>query len=324
MGRGEQGYGEREYAHRGEEIMVREPGESSGRRWSIVLASHDGVGMQPAFRPWLGRNVPRQYRRVQGDRSRFQHTLDRTMQVTSPTRTVVVVARGHREAWAQIGARDPGMVLVQPRHLGTASEVFLSLTYIRARDPEGTVLISPSDHIVFPEERYLREVLYAVRAAEQLPTKLVLLASRPEGPQAEYGWILPDHQLLSFGSRTTRAVKTFIERPEPPLAQLAYASGALWTTGIMTGKVEAFWNVGRKVLPNMMALFERLTEVIGTPKEAEVLRTMYARMPCLSFSRDLLEHAPGETAMMEVSGPWWGDWERPRADPPDAVSVVQR
>lgn len=246
------------------------------------------------------------------------------MQVTSPTRTVVVVARGHREAWVQIGARDPGMVLVQPRNLGTASEVFLSLTYIRARDPEGTVLISPSDHIVFPEERYLREVLYAVRTAEQLPTKLVLLASRPEGPQAEYGWILSDHQLLSFGSRTIRAVKTFIERPEPPLAQLAYASGALWNTGIMAGKVEAFWSVGRKVLPNMMALFERLTEAIDTPKEAEVLRTMYARMPCLSFSRDLLEHAPGETAMMEVSGMWWSDRERPRADPPDAVSVVQR
>ncbi|CAE6760996.1 sugar phosphate nucleotidyltransferase [Nitrospira defluvii] len=302
--------------------MVREPGESSGRRWSIVLASHDGLGMQSAIRPGLERRVPKEYGRFLGSRSKFQHALDRTMQVTSPTRTVVIVDRGHHEAWAQIGARDPGMVLVQPRHLGTASEVFLSLTYIRARDPEGTVLISPSDHILLPEERFLREVLYAVRAAEQLTTKLVLLASRPEGPQAEYGWILPDHQLLRFGSRTIRAVKTFIERPEPPLAQLAYASGALWNTGIMAGKVEAFWNVGRKVLPNVMALFERLTEAIDTRKEAEVLRTMYERMPCLSFSRDLLEHAPGETAMMEMSGLWWSDWGKIRTDSPGVESVV--
>ena len=305
---------------------MRESGESNGRRWAIVLASHGGVAMQPALKPWLGRNVPGQYRRVLGARSRFQHTLDRTMQVTSPTRTAVVVARGHREAWAQIGARDPGMVLVQPRNLGTAPEVFLSLTYIRARDPEGTVLISPSDHIVVSEERYLREVLYAVRAAEQLPTKLVLLASRPESPQAEYGWIMPDHQLLRFGSRTIRAVKTFIKRPEPPLARLAYASGALWNTCIMAGKVDAFWNMGRNVLPNMMVLFERLTEAIDTPQEAEVLRTMYARKPSLSFSRDLLEHAAGETAMMEMmemSGLWWSDRERSCADPPDAASVVR-
>ena len=122
-----------------------------------------------------------------------------------------------------------------------------------------------------------------MRAAEKLPTKPVLLASRPEGPHAEYGWIMPDHQLINFGPRTIRRVKTFIERPEPPLAQLAYASGALWNTCIMAGKVEAFWNLGRRVLPNMMVLFERLTEAIDTPKEAEVLRTMYKRLPCLSF-----------------------------------------
>ena len=70
----------------------------------------------------------------------------------------------------------------------------------------------------------------------------------------------------------------------------------------MAGKVEAFWNLGRRVLPNMMVLFERLTEAIDTPKEAEVLRTMYKRLPCLSFSRDLLEQAPGEAAVMEMSG----------------------
>ncbi len=55
------------------------------------------------------------------------------MQVTSPARTVVVVGRGHQDAWAQIGARDPGMVLVQPRNVDTAPGIFLPLTYIRAR-----------------------------------------------------------------------------------------------------------------------------------------------------------------------------------------------
>ena len=38
--------------------------------------------------------------------------------------------------------------------------------------------------------------------------------------------------------------QTFIESPEPPLAQLAYASGALWNTCIMAGRSEAFWNLG--------------------------------------------------------------------------------
>lgn len=322
--RGEQDYGERVASLRREELIVREPGKFSGCRWSIVLANDGGAGMQPAIRPRLGRTVPTQYGRFLGTRSRFQHTLDRAMQITSPARTVVVVARGQREAWAQIGARDPGIVLVQPRNPGTAPGIFLSLTYIRARDPEGTVLISPSDHVVFPEEGYLREALYAVRAAETLTTKLVLLALRPESLQADYGWIMPDHRLINVGTRSIRAVKAFIERPEPPLAQLAYASGALWSTSVMAGNVDAFWNLGRRRLPNMMALFECLAEAIDTPKEAEVLRTIYARMPCLSFSRDLLEHVRDETAVVEMNGQWWSDWGKPRPDTSDTESVGQR
>ncbi|WHZ24307.1 MAG: Mannose-1-phosphate guanylyltransferase (GDP) [Nitrospira sp.] len=290
---------------------MRDSLDPGGRRWSIVLAGGEGVRMQPTIRRWLGRTVPKQYCRFIGTRSMFQHTLDRMMRITSSARTVVVVGRGHQEAWGQIGERHPGMVLVQPRNVDTAPGIFLPLTYIRARDPEGTVVISPSDHFVFPEERFLREVLYAVRAAEELTDRVVLLAVRPEGPEPEYGWIKPDHELACFGARPVRAVKTFLEKPEPALAQLAYASGALWNTFLMAGKVDRFWNLGWRVLPKMMALFERLGEAIDTPKEAEVLRAIYERMPHVSFSRDLLAQVPRETAVMEMEGLWWSDWGSP-------------
>lgn len=290
---------------------MREVSEPSGRRWSIVLAGGEGVRMQPAIRRWLGRTIPKQYCRFIGTRSMLQHTLDRTMQFTSPARTVVVVGRGHHEAWGQIGERNPGMVLVQPRNADTAPGIFLPLTYIRARDPQGTVVISPSDHFVFPETRFLGEVIYAVRAAEKLATRLLLLAARPTGPETEYDWIRPGDDLACFGGRPVRTVKTFLEKPEPALAELAYRSGALWNTFMMVGQVEMIWNLGRRILPNMMALFERLGDAIDTPKEPEILRTIYERMPHLNFSRDLLPHVPGDTAVMEMKGVWWSDWGSP-------------
>jgi len=290
---------------------MRELSEPGGRRWSIVLAGGEGVRMQPAIRRWLGRTIPKQYCRFIGTRSMFQHTLDRTMQFTSPARTAVVVGRGQQEAWAQIGERDPGMVLVQPGDADTAPGIFLPLTYIRACDPKATVVISPSDHFVFPEERFLGEVIYAIRAAEKLATRVVLLAARPRGPETDYGWIRPGEDLACFGARPVRAVKTFLEKPEPALAELAYRSGALWSTFVMAGKVETFWSLARRVLPKMMALFERLGDAIDTPKEPEILRTIYERMPHLNFSRDLLAHAPEDTAVMEMKGVWWSDWGSP-------------
>ena len=290
---------------------MREITKPDGRRWSIVLAGGEGVRMQPAIRRWFGRTTPKQYCRFIGTRSMFQHTLDRTMQFTNPTRTVVVVGRGHQKAWGQIGERDPGMVLVQPGDADTAPGIFFPLTYIRARDLKGTVVISPSDHFIFPEGRFLGEVAYAMRAAEKLATRLLLLAARPTAPETDYGWIQPGDDLTRFGARPVRTVRAFLEKPEPALAELAYRSGALWNTFMMVGNVETIWNLGRRVLPRMMDLFERLGDAIDTPREPELLRTIYAQMPRLNFSRDLLAHAPGDTAVMEMKGVWWSDWGSP-------------
>lgn len=41
---------------------------------------------------------------------------------------------------------------------------------------------------------------------------------------------------------------------------------------------------------------------IDTPKEPEILRAIYERMPRLNFSRDLLAHVPGDTAVMQMQG----------------------
>ena len=290
---------------------MREEGDHPGRRWAIILAGGDGVRMQPVVKRWLGRTMPNHYCRYVGTRSLFQHTLDRMRYVTSPARTLVVVGRGHQEAWAQIGQRHPGMVLVQPRNAGTAAGLFLPLTYIRARDPAGMVVVTPANQFICPDERLPGEILYAVRAAEKLPANLVGLAARPDGPDSEYAWIKSGHELVRLGLRSIRAVNTFLHRPEPDLARLAYASGALWHTGIMAASVETWWNLGRRVLPEMMRLFERLGEVINTPREPQVLRDIFARMPVRSFSRDLLAAVPAVAAVMEMQGVWWSDWNHP-------------
>ena len=60
-----------------------------------------------------------------------------------------------------------------------------------------------------------------------------------------------------------------------------------------------------------MRLFERLDEAINTPKEPQVLRDIYERMPVRSLSRDLLAAAPDAIAVMEMQGVWWSDWSHP-------------
>ncbi len=58
------------------------------------------------------------------------------------------------------------MVILQPANRGPAAGIFLPLTSIKARDAEATVIIYPSDHFVYLEQRLVNSVGRAVLTAE--------------------------------------------------------------------------------------------------------------------------------------------------------------
>jgi len=289
--------------------------ERSGRGpvWSIVLAGGDGLRTQAFIRSWLGVGTPKQYCAFVGTRSMFQHTLDRAARLSSWERVVVVAAAHHqREVWAQLDDREPGLVLFQPVNQDTAAGVLLPLTHILARDPDATVAIFPSDHFVYPEDQFLENVEQAVTTCDLLGGRPILLAAKPDGLELDYGWILPGKRLAVTGLHHVRAIHSFIEKPPEAQAAMLMGSGALWNTMVVVAKGESLWSVGEQTVPKMMTLFERLKQVIDTPREPEALDTIYAVMPRRNFFTHLLQGAPERSAVMELRDVLWSDWGRPR------------
>jgi mannose-1-phosphate guanylyltransferase len=239
----------------------------------------------------------------------LQHTLDRVARLSPPARTVTVIARGHRAiAMAQLNGRPRGQVILQPDNRDTAPGIFLALTYVRARDPGATVALFPSDHFVYPEGRFLALVRRAVRAAKVLPDRVVLLGVRPHGLELEYGWIEQSEALGWINGQPLRAVRAFLEKPGVAAARAALASGALWNTFVLAGRVGTLWEIGWKHVPELMGLFEELGKVIGTRHEEAVLEGIYRRMPARNFSSHLLQRTASQVAVMELSGVLWNDW----------------
>jgi mannose-1-phosphate guanylyltransferase len=280
------------------------------RVWSIVLAGGEGRRLGPLTQQWLGRHRPKQYCTFTGTRSMLQHTLDRAERLTAPERKVTVIARTHREeAWPQLEGRS-GSVILQPADRDTAAGIFLPLTYVRARDPHATVVIYPSDHFVYPEERFVELSQYAAETAQRLDDRLILLGAQAEAPEQEYGWIYPGRDMAWNGHRV-RAVSSFLEKPGRAEAQHAMASGALWNTFVMAARVDTLWSLGWYCFPAMMQLFERLGEAIDTEVEEMVLESLYRVMPAKNFSKDLLQRMAGNVSVIELEGVMWSDWGQP-------------
>ena len=284
----------------------------SNRVWSIVQAGGDDGGIRAFVQRWLGRPKPKQYCAFVGGRSPFQHTLDRAARISQRERIVTLIAREHqREAWSQLDGRTGVTVLVQPRNRETASSIYLPLTYIRAKDPQATVVFYPSDHFVYPEHRFLESIQRAVWTAEWLPDRLVLLGVTPDRLELDYGWIKPGERLDGSTTYQIKAVEGILEKPTAAQADTALTQGALWNTCVLVAKVETLWELGKQYFPDLMPLFEGLSLAIGTPREEQVLDAIHREMPYYNFSSDLLQRAAEQVAVIEMTGVLWSDWGKP-------------
>jgi mannose-1-phosphate guanylyltransferase len=241
----------------------------------------------------------------------LQHTLGRASRVSRTENIVTVVAREHKGYWkTQVSGELSGGLVAQPVNRDTAAGIFLPLARVRRLDPDATVVVFPSDHFIHPEPRFTVAVEAAIRAASELPQRIVLLGVRPDGPEPDYGWIFRGRELLDLDGRKVHAVRTFLEKPSMHDAFAARAEGALWNTLILAAKVETLWRLGWRYLPQILFRFESYLEAVGTPDEEPALFSIYGDMPARNFSSDLLQRARSDVAVIELEDVLWSDWGR--------------
>jgi mannose-1-phosphate guanylyltransferase len=285
---------------------------SNNDMWSVILAGGEGERTRPFIQQWLGYSKPKQYCTFVGNRSMLQHTLDRADRMGKPHQKVTVIAENHlpyaRETFA---AQQGGEVVLQPYNCGTAAGIFLPLTYVRARNPNATVVIYPSDHFVFPEDRFLETVRRATRAIDVLQDRVLLLGVRPTHLELDYGWVNVGDILGRQGDSYLRQVESFMEKPSPLDALQAMSNGGLWNTLVMVAKVETLWSLGWQCLPVIMERFERLGNSLNTGYEQQTLHQLYQHMPFMNFSSDLLQKVPECLGVIELEEVLWSDWGRP-------------
>jgi len=280
--------------------------------WSIILAGGNGCRMQPFIKQWVGRDIPKQYCSFVGERSLFQHTLERADQFTHQEQTITVISRDHKAfAFPQMAAYSGGAVLMQPRNCDTGPGVFFPLTYLKLLATDATVVIFPSDHFVYPGHRLLHLLSYAVQIINQQPGQLILVGVRPDTPEKEYGWIQPGSLIKKGGPGRLYRVQSFIEKPTESHAKDLMGSGGLWNTMILAGRLTTFWNLGWIFLPQIMQKFRALQAFIGSQWEHSMLEHIYRNMPVCNLSRGLLQKIPEHLTVLEMSNVLWSDWGQP-------------
>lgn len=291
----------------------------TGRRWGVVLAGGEGIRMRSLIKSWLGENRPKQYCTFSGSRSMLQHTLDRAAALLGPDQIMTIIGTGHGTYLKDSVSQCPGCIIEQPANRGTAPGVLLPISFILDQDPEATVLILPSDHFVYPEDRFNRYASEAVALAERNPDRLVLMGAIPDGPETDYGWIEPGPGSVQGTAGKFAEVRSFLEKPSRDAAQTLYENRWLWNTMIVAAKAQTLWAMARNLVPgiieslhNFQVVLRAVTEGRAPKEHVHIaLAHTYQRLATADFSRDILQNAARKSLVMPIDGVRWSDWGRP-------------
>jgi len=277
--------------------------------WAVVLAGGKGMRLRDLTRHVYGEDRPKQYAVLTGGKSLLRQTLDRVGLGVPASRTVVVTMAGQGTYLsAELRCLLPTpYVLEQPKDRGTAAAILLAAHWIRARDSEAIIVVTPSDHFIEDDAAFMDRIGEVVEAAGRCPEQIVLLGAEPTEPETDYGWIELGPTHPGMGAAPLHRVERFIEKPDAATAQALFESGALWNTFVFGGRADALTELGRECLPSLHERLAGLDRFLGTEHERWAIAQAYEFAPRASFSRALLERCPDKLAVMRLCDVSWCD-----------------
>ncbi len=279
-------------------------------RWSLILAAGSGTRLHTLTGDGSGCAVPKQFCSLHGGLSLLEETLERAQALSAARRTIVVVAAEHRAFWDQAQHRLPHEnLLVQPANRGTANGMLLGLSAILARDPGASVTVLPSDHYVANEEKLRHSISQALAAADRPAgmDAVHFLGITPETADPELGYIVRGEPRIDGGF----AIARFVEKPSPALAKTLLRRRALWNSFILVARAGALVNLVARRFPSEVAAFADVWRMGSSARADAALERLYADLPEIDFSRDVVENADAPLCVVPVPHCGWSDLGTP-------------
>lgn len=271
-------------------------------RYCVIMCG--GIGSR--FWPYSRSQRPKQFIDFFGTgRSLLQMTFDRIAGIVDPTNIIVVTNNEYRQlVKEQLPDLSDDNILLEPARRNTAPCIAWATWHIAARDPQASVIVTPSDHLITREEVFRESVLRAFEFAETNEA-LVTLGIKPPRPETGYGYIQVDKMPVHIGDICK--VKTFTEKPNLELAKVFISTGEFfWNSGIFIWTIKNIKEAFMAHMPDMSCVFEAGADKFRN-HEAENKYIAEIFPGCVSISIDYAIMEKASNVYVEIVDFGWSD-----------------
>jgi mannose-1-phosphate guanylyltransferase len=256
--------------------------------YCVIMAG--GIGSR--FWPMSTVQRPKQFLDVLGiGKSLLRMTFERLLNIAPAENIYIVTNAIYKElVKEQLPELSYDQILTEPERKNTAPCITYAAAKIHAINPNATLIVAPSDHLILKEEKFTEVIRIAIETANR-NERLVTLGIKPTRPDTGYGYIefVEDGDILPG---QVKDVKHFTEKPNRELAEIFVKSGNYyWNSGIFVWRSSTILQALEKFKPELHELFTSELHKYNTPEEQAYVNHCFAACEDISIDFAVMENA---------------------------------
>ena len=296
---------------------------SSAPVYPLILSGGSGTRLWPLSR----RAYPKQLLALAGTDSLLQETALRVQDPEYFEQPLILCNDEHRFIIAeQLRAKDitPLAIALEPIARNTAPAITAAALIISELDPDGIMLVLPSDHVIRDLPAFRSAVDTACSAARN--GRLTTFGIVPEHAETGFGYIQCGSELE--GLPGAYDVTEFVEKPNAERARVFLESGDYaWNSGMFVFPVRALLEEMGQFQPDLLSACRESVEKAGRDLTFTRLEeTAFRKAPSISIDHALMEKTQSAAVVTcEIGwsdvGSWAALWEQGDQDDQGNVTL---
>lgn len=255
---------------------------------ALILAGGSGTRLWPLSR----KNYPKQFLKLNSNKSLLQETMERLLHAFSPEEMIVLTNSEYKfHVINDVKSLFPlDNIILEPIAKNTAPAIALGIKYCLERlgcEQDEVLVVSPSDHIIKPAQRFAEYIKVSQEIAHK--GTIVTFGIKPTRPETGYGYIQARGKEQKAGGVGYFAAERFTEKPDIETAQRYIDEGNYyWNSGMFAFSIGTMMEELSKCAPAIRTMLDMsLDELVAH----------FDRMPNISIDYAVAEKTDRMTVL---------------------------